>query len=77
MPAPNSAAAHRRYVSLGQAAEYVGISERTLRRLIASGELTGYRLAGHRRTIRLDLNEIEAQMRPIPTAAYGTRGGAA
>lgn len=63
----------RRYISLPAAAEHVGVSQRTIRRLIASGELTGYRLAGHRRTIRLDLNELEGAMRPIPT----TGGGAA
>lgn len=62
-------ATRRRYVPLADGAKYVGVSERTLRRLIASGELTGYRLAGHRRTIRLDLDELEAAMRPIPSAA--------
>ena len=63
----------RRYISLPEAAEYIGVNQRTLRRLISSGELRGYRLAGHRRTVRLDLHELEAAMTPIPNA----RGGAA
>ncbi len=52
----------RRYATLSQAADYVGCNERTIRRQIAAGDLTGYRLG---RLIRIDLNELDAAMRPV------------
>jgi excisionase family DNA binding protein len=56
----------RRYITVTEAAEYLQISDRTVRRLIADGELTGYRMGQSRRVIRIDLNEIDEQlMRPI------------
>jgi excisionase family DNA binding protein len=58
----------RRYASLAKAAEYADCNERTLRRHIASGELTGYRLG---RVIRIDLNELDAWLTPIPTVKAG------
>lgn len=64
MPKPNNRA--RRLVSLSHAAEYAGVCDRTCRRWIAAGDLTGYR-AG-KRLIRVDLNELDAMLRPIPTA---------
>ena len=56
----------KHYVSLDDAAEHLDVSVRTLRRFIASGDLTGYR-AG-KKIIRVDLNEVDAMLRPIPTA---------
>ncbi|WP_006247204.1 excisionase family DNA-binding protein [Mycolicibacterium tusciae] len=56
----------RRYISIAEAADYLQVSDRTVRRLIADGELTGYRMGRSRRTIRVDLNEIDEQlMRPM------------
>lgn len=56
----------RRYITIAETAEYLHISPRTVRRLIADGELTGYRMGSSRRTIRVDLNEIDEQlMRPL------------
>jgi excisionase family DNA binding protein len=49
----------RRYISIAEAAEYLRISDRTVRRLIADGELTGYRMGRSHRVIRVDLNEID------------------
>lgn len=67
-----STATHERHlVSIGQAAEYLGVGSRTIRRRIADGSLTGYRIGS--RVIRVDLNELDAMLRPIPT----TGGGAA
>jgi excisionase family DNA binding protein len=60
----------RRLVSLNKAADYLDTSPRTIRRAIAEGRLTGYRFGP--RTLRVDLNEIDAVLRPIPTT-----GGAA
>jgi len=56
----------RRYAPLAQAAKYVGCDQRTIRRYIATGQLRGYRLG--ERLIRVDLNELDALLRPIPTA---------
>jgi excisionase family DNA binding protein len=56
----------RRYITIAEAAEYLQISDRTVRRLISDGELTGYRMGRSSRTIRVDLNEIDEQlMRPM------------
>jgi excisionase family DNA binding protein len=60
------AAARRRLVSLTAAAEYADVSTRTLRRYISRGRLTGYRVGP--RLIKVDLHELDALARPIPTA---------
>ena len=59
------------YASIRVAAQYREVSEKTLRRYISEGRLTGYRFGP--RMIRVDLNELDALFRPIPTA----NGGAA
>ena len=59
----------RRYASLSDAAEYIGVNEKTVRRRIADGTLTGYRLGD--RLLRVDLNELDQALRPIPTAKAG------
>ncbi|CAM3139458.1 helix-turn-helix domain-containing protein [Mycobacterium simiae] len=56
----------RRYITIAETAAYLQVSPNTVRRLIADGELTGYRMGSSRRTIRVDLNEIDDQlMRPL------------
>ena len=57
----------RRLVSIEQAAEYLGICARTVRNYVASGEISGYRLPGGR-LLRVDIAEIDAALRPIPSA---------
>ena len=47
----------RRYASVAQAAEYLAVTQRTIRAMIADGRITGYRI-GQRR-IRVDLNDID------------------
>ena len=47
----------RRYASIPNTAEYADCATKTIRRLIASGELTRYRLG---RDFRVDLNEVDA-----------------
>ena len=54
----------RRLVSLAKAAEYLDTSPRTVRRAISSGRLTGYRFGP--RTLRVDLNEVDAVIRRVP-----------
>lgn len=56
----------RRYESLAQAAERTGVSRRTLRRRIASGHLTAFRVGP--RIIRLDPDEVDRLFVAIPTA---------
>lgn len=61
----------RRLVSLAEAGEYADVSPRTLRRYIASGRLTGYRVGP--RLVRVDLNELDANLRPIVPPNGGGR----
>jgi excisionase family DNA binding protein len=61
--ADNLVPALRRWVSIQDAAEYLGVTDRTIRQMIADGRLTGYRSGT--RLVRLDLNEINAAMRPF------------
>ena len=67
---PQSPEPARRYASQTAAAKYFGCSVRTLRRHIAAGDITAYRLPGGR-LILVDLNEVDAALRPIPTAKTG------
>jgi excisionase family DNA binding protein len=57
----------KRYAPLSTGADYADVSTRTLRRWIAQGRVTGYR-AGPR-LIRVDLNELDAMLAPIPSAS--------
>ena len=60
---------HRdRWISLAQAADRLGVTPRTIRRMIARGRLTGYRI-GDTRLLRLDRIEVDMCLRPIPTAS--------
>ncbi len=52
----------RRYISIVEAADYLGVSDRTIRTMIGDGRLRGYRMK--KNFIRLDLNEIDAAMTP-------------
>lgn len=51
---------------LTDAAKIANCSEKTIRRYIAQGLLTGYRIGP--RQIRIDLNELDALFTTIPTA---------
>jgi excisionase family DNA binding protein len=57
----------RRYVKIGDAADYLQVTDRTIRQMIADGRLTGYRSGT--RLVRVDLNEIDAAMQPYGGAA--------
>lgn len=54
----------RRLGSIAYAAESADLSTRTIRRYIADGRLTGYRVGP--RLVKVDLADLEALMRPIP-----------
>lgn len=57
----------RNYGKISEAAEYLGVTDRTIRQMIADGRLTGYRSGT--RLVRVDLNEIDDAMRPFGGAA--------
>ena len=60
----------RRLASLPDAAKYIGVTDRTLRRWISDGTTTGYRLG--QSTLRVDLNEVDDPLcRPVPAAKVG------
>jgi len=63
---PHSSKPPSRLVDLKKAAERFDSSERTVRRMIAAGELTGYRVG--KRLVRLNADELDALARVIPTA---------
>lgn len=56
----------RRLVSISIAAVELGVCDKTIRRLISRGQLTGYRIGT--RALRVDLNEVDGLAKPIPTA---------
>jgi excisionase family DNA binding protein len=59
--------AHRQeFESLSSAAERTGLSIRTLRRRIASGDLAAYRSGA--RIIRVDPDDVDRMMVRMPTA---------
>lgn len=70
----NPPKAPRRWADLDAGAAYLGCSTRTLRRYGASGRLTLYRVGP--RAVRVDLDELDALARPIPTATAKDRAAA-
>ncbi|SDD89766.1 helix-turn-helix domain-containing protein [Nocardioides lianchengensis] len=56
----------RRLVGINQASEYADVHPITIRRWVAAGRVPAYR-AGPR-LLKIDLNELDAMLRPIPTA---------
>lgn len=59
----NAQSTRRRYVKISEAAEYLQVTDRTVRQMIADGRLTGYRSGS--RLVRVDLNEIDTAMKPF------------
>lgn len=56
----------RHLLTIAQGAEYAHVSTRTVRRYIAQGRLAAFRVGP--RLVRIDADELEALLRPIPTA---------
>ena len=52
--------------SIADAAKRHGVNPLTIRRRISDGTLTAYRFGP--KLIRIDPNEVDAALRPIPTA---------
>lgn len=57
------------YVPLDVAAARLSITVPGLRKFIAEGRITGYRLG--KRAIRVDVRELDALLTPIPSAKAG------
>jgi hypothetical protein len=56
----------RRYAPIAAAAGHAAVSAKTIRRRIADGSLTGFRMGP--RLLRVGLNELDTLLSPIPTA---------
>jgi len=56
----------RRWVSQAEAAEYLGVTDRSVRNYIRRGVLPASRVRGGR-TIRIDVADLDALLRPVPT----------
>lgn len=56
----------RRLAPLGAAADRLAVHPRTVRRMIANGQLTGYRVGD--RMVRVDMDEVDQIAKPIPAA---------
>ena len=63
--AAGSAEERPRWLSITGAAVWVSLSAKTIRRKIAAGELRAYRCG---KTIRVKTDDLEAMMRPVPSA---------
>lgn len=72
MHSPTITTSRRQWLTLAEAAEYLGVTDRTLRRKIASGDLPASRLGA--RLLRINQADLDALLRPVPTT---TRGGVA
>lgn len=66
LDAPKTTTERAAFWPLERGAEHLGCSVKTMRRMIASGELTGYRIG--KKMIRVDGSEVLALARRIPTA---------
>lgn len=63
-----TALADSTWLSQVEAAEYLRVTDRTIRNYIASGVLPGHRIKGSR-MVRIRRADCDALMRPIPSAA--------
>jgi excisionase family DNA binding protein len=62
-PSPGPLPPPRRWASYRVAAEYLGVNPRTIREMTRDGRITGY--GSSSQMIRVDLNEIDACMKPV------------
>lgn len=57
----------RRWLSQQEAAEYLGVTDRSIRNYVRRGDLKAMRVRGSR-LVKIDARELDAMLRPIPTA---------
>ncbi len=58
---------YRRWLSQQEAADYLGVTDRTIRNYIRTGAVKGRRLPGSR-LIRIDREELDSALRVVPAA---------
>ena len=63
----------RRWLTQDEAAEYLNVTTRTIRRMIAAGDLPASRLG--KRMLRIDAADLDGLLRPIPTVGGGRIAG--
>lgn len=61
-----------KFVTQQEAAQFLGVTDRTIRNLISRGVFTGYKIPGVR-AVRVDLHEIADKMRTIPAVRAEVR----
>lgn len=66
MPTPPQPPARRHWLSQTQAAEELGVTDRTIRNYISRGLLPAHRVRGSR-LVRIDRADLDALMLRIPT----------
>lgn len=54
----------RRYVKVAEAASYADCGEWAIRKMLAHGQLTKYRIGPSAGAVRVDLNELDEAMHP-------------
>lgn len=55
------------FMSPFEAAEYLGVHPKSVRRYVSRGDLVAYRVAGSR-LIKIRRDDLDALLQPIPTA---------
>lgn len=55
-----------KYLGIGDSAAYLSVSPKTIRRMVARGELTAYRVGP--KILRIDAEELDAVLRRVPSA---------
>lgn len=69
MSIQSTSATERTQLSVAEAADFLGVSKDTIRRMIAAGELAAWRYGS--KLIRIDVEALYKARRPVtPTAAH-------
>ena len=63
---PRTNTANRRMLTQTEAADWLGVTERTIRSYVARGLLKAYRVQGSR-LVRIRRDDLEGLLTPIPT----------
>jgi excisionase family DNA binding protein len=59
---------HKRgYVGITEAATYLDVTQKTIRKLIAAGDLPAYRLGTH--VLKVKIADLDAVLKPVPSGA--------
>lgn len=58
--------AYREILDIKQSAEYLDVTDRTIRAYIARGDLRAHRIKGSR-LIRIRRSDLDGLLRPVPT----------